>query len=243
MREKRIDRFLFLSELDGAEKEPRCSNILLVYHEYQNWPIKPELQLTSLVRKLLTLEQQMALASKQAEWPSWMLQRGRVGRNPDLLSTMGSALIQLQCSHTKVHGGAGQSCGHGGVGRFDDLGGLRLLAVTVMEEPGDENNCLGRDVGIGQLGAGNGLRVRYAGAQRRGDPGAIHNKATTTLSVGSGHSGTTGFGYSGVNGSGHSGAVVSGHFGAMDLGHSGVVGTRVDLYNGFRGCALERLLG
>ncbi len=78
------------------QKEPRCSDILLVYHEHQNCPIKAVLQLTGLVRKLLTLEQQMALASIQSEWPSWMLKLGGVGRDPDIFSTKSSALIPAQ---------------------------------------------------------------------------------------------------------------------------------------------------
>lgn len=51
--------------------------------------------------------------------------------------------------HQGVHGGPGRSGTHGGVGRSRSHVGVRLVAVTVMEEPGDENNCHGRDVGIG----------------------------------------------------------------------------------------------
>ncbi len=89
------------------QKEPRCSDILLVYHEHQNCPIKAVLQLTGLVRKLLTLDQQMALASIQSEWPSWMLKLGGVGRDPDIFSTKCSALIPAQWYDSDINVSSG----------------------------------------------------------------------------------------------------------------------------------------
>lgn len=85
------------------QKEPRCSDILLVYHEHQNCPIKAVLQLTGLVRKLLTLEQQMALASTQSAWPSWMLHLGGFWRN-SLCAASAGFLIQIVVTVSSVRG-------------------------------------------------------------------------------------------------------------------------------------------
>lgn len=53
-----------------AEREPRCGDNLLRQGEIENRPIKPALQLTRLLRKLSTLQQQMALAFAQTERPT-----------------------------------------------------------------------------------------------------------------------------------------------------------------------------
>lgn len=52
------------------QREPRCSDNLLRQGEIENRPIKPELQLTCLLRKLSTLQQQIVLAFSQTECPT-----------------------------------------------------------------------------------------------------------------------------------------------------------------------------
>lgn len=52
-------------------REPRCRDNLLRQGEIENRPIKPALQLTCLLGKFSTLQQQMALALDQTERPTW----------------------------------------------------------------------------------------------------------------------------------------------------------------------------
>lgn len=92
-------------------REPRCSANLLRQGEIENRPIKPALQLTCLLRKLSTLQQQMALAFAQPERPTprrstpremdpvprRLLLPPRRSFHAGLITILRPALVQVSC--------------------------------------------------------------------------------------------------------------------------------------------------